>query len=104
MVSPEDTLTIDTYNFLPPNWRVSFTFLLTQFSQSLCKLVGNAQLPNAQGVYLDGYYALRVATVFVTSDFIYFQSPINNKFDDGMQWPVSLQINKVFKLIDVTVL
>ena len=100
---------IDTYDFVPPNWRVSFTINFYQFTSGWCKVLGNVQIPDQNGQYYNGNDAKRVATMFDRAgSYSMFQSPINNDYDSLTKYSeiqldkVSIFISNFFFLVLIT--
>jgi len=89
------TTPIDTFDFWPSNWRISFIVTLFENPVNHCGVLSISQLENANGNRYDGYFAERVPAVILYRDVsLEFQlAPVNG--DYGTKRIHSPQLNKV---------
>jgi len=91
----EVTTTIDTFDFWPPNWRISFTVTLFENLVNSCGVLSINQVENAAGSRYDGNFADRVPAVLLFQGVsLEFQlTPVNGGY--GIKKIYSPQLNKV---------
>ena len=64
----ERQFVIDDYEFVSPNWRISFSVTITEFLNKQCKIIGVTQKKNAHNVRHDDNRGRRLPGIFFTPD------------------------------------
>jgi len=89
----EEKLTIDTYEFIPPNWRMSFAMTFLNFKEQQCKIIGTIQ-EKVNGQYYDGIYGKRVPSIFADGNRLEVQAPVNGMYNKPLVF-INIQLNQV---------